>query len=140
MFPSPRSIRRLSGSISKSGKNPKADLTVQALVLVLPRRDARLSARNPILIVVKPLLFLFTIAVLSAQTYDLVVYGGTAAGAITAVSGARNGLKVALVETRRHVGGMVSGGLPHSDVCWREVIGGDSMELYVRAGTCYKSR
>jgi hypothetical protein len=86
---------------------------------------------------VKPLLFLFTVAVLSAQTYDLVVYGGTAAGAITAVSGARNGLKVALIEPGNHIGGMVSGGLSHTDVGKREVIGGYSLEFYARAGTYY---
>jgi hypothetical protein len=86
---------------------------------------------------VKTLLFLFAAAVLSAQTYDLVVYGGTAGGAITAVSGARSGLKVALVEPRNHIGGMVSGGLSHTDVGKREVIGGYSLEFYARAGTYY---
>ena len=85
----------------------------------------------------KPLLFLFTAAVLSAQTYDLVVYGGTAGGAITAVSGARSGLKVALVEPRNHIGGMVSGGLSQTDVGQREVIGGYSLEFYARAGAYY---
>lgn len=70
-------------------------------------------------------------------TYDLVVYGGTAGGVMTAVSAARMGLKVALVEPRRHIGGMVSGGLSHTDVGRREVIGGDALEFYWRAGTHY---
>jgi hypothetical protein len=85
---------------------------------------------------VRFLLFLVT-AALSAQTYDLVVYGGTAAGAITAVSGARSGLKVALVEPRNHIGGMVAGGLSQTDVGKREVIGGYSLEFYARAGAYY---
>ena len=48
----------------------------------------------------------------NATSYDLVVYGGTASGVMTAVYGARAGLKVALLEPGRHVGGMVSGAFP----------------------------
>jgi FAD-dependent oxidoreductase family protein len=84
------------------------------------------------------LLFLLCAAVLPAQTkYDLVVYGATAGGVMTAVSGARMGLSVALLEPGRHVGGMVSGGLSHTDVGRREVIGGAALEFYWRAGTYY---
>src|ERR1041384_1015009 len=71
------------------------------------------------------------------NSYDLVVYGGTAGGAITAVSGARMGLKVALLEPRQHIGGMVSGGLSRTDVGRREVIGGYALEFYWRAGRQY---
>jgi hypothetical protein len=73
----------------------------------------------------------------SQNSYDLVVYGGTAGGAITAVSGARMGLRVALLEPRRHIGGMVSGGLSRTDVGRREVIGGYALEFYWRAGNAY---
>jgi hypothetical protein len=66
-----------------------------------------------------------------------VVYGGTAGGAITAVSGARMGLKTVLLEPRRHIGGMVSGGLSRTDVGKREVIGGYALEFYWRAGNAY---
>src|SRR3954452_3575631 len=69
--------------------------------------------------------------------YDLVVYGGTAGGVITAVSAAREGLKVVLLEPGRHVGGMVSGGLSRTDVGKSEVIGGYSLEFYWRAGRHY---
>lgn len=72
------------------------------------------------------------------QAYDLVVYGGTAAGVATAVAGARQGLKVVLLEPRNHVGGMVSGGLSGTDVGKREVIGGMALEYYFRAGRHYK--
>jgi hypothetical protein len=47
------------------------------------------------------------------------------------------GLRVALIEPGRHVGGMVSGGLSHTDVGKREVIGGYSLEFYWRAGLHY---
>jgi len=72
-----------------------------------------------------------------SPAFDLVVYGGTAGGVMTAVSAARMGLKVALLEPRRHIGGMVSGGLSHTDVGRREVIGGDALEFYWRAGDHY---
>lgn len=84
-------------------------------------------------------IFLLTAASMSAQSsYDLVVYGGTAAGVATAVSGARQGLKTVLLEPGNHIGGMVSGGLSGTDVGRREVIGGMALEFYFRAGRHYK--
>ncbi len=71
------------------------------------------------------------------HSYDLVVYGGTAGGVMTAVSGARSGLKTVLIEPRSHVGGMATGGLSRTDVGKREVIGGLSLEFYARAGRRY---
>jgi heterodisulfide reductase subunit A-like polyferredoxin len=44
----------------------------------------------------------------SEQSFDFVVYGGTAAGVTTAVAAARQGLRVAMLEPRDHVGGMVT--------------------------------
>src|SRR5690348_13112684 len=75
---------------------------------------------------------------LSAQSFDLVVYGATAGGVMTAVHGARSGLSVALLEPGKHIGGMVSSGLSHTDVGRREVIGGAALEFYWRAGNHYK--
>jgi len=77
-------------------------------------------------------------AVLAQQSFDLVVYGGTAAGVMTAVSGARQGLETVLLEPRAHVGGMVSGGLSGTDVGRREVIGGLALEFYYLAGRHYE--
>lgn len=73
----------------------------------------------------------------ATSTYDLVVYGATAGGVATAVSGARAGLKVALLEPRRNIGGMASGGLQRTDVGRREVIGGMALEFYGRAAIKY---
>ncbi len=73
----------------------------------------------------------------SAQTYDLVVYGGTAGGVITAVAARREGLSVALLEPGRHLGGMVSGGLGWTDYGKKEVIGGYSLEFFERVGAKY---
>lgn len=72
--------------------------------------------------------------------FDLVVYGGTAGGAITAVAGARQGLKTVLLEPRAHLGGMATGGLSRTDVGKREVIGGLSLEFYWRVGERYEMR
>ncbi|HNY41725.1 MAG TPA: FAD-dependent oxidoreductase, partial [Bryobacteraceae bacterium] len=71
------------------------------------------------------------------QSFDLVVYGGTAGGAMTAVAGARQGLKVVLVNPGRHIGGLVSGGLSGTDTGRKEVIGGLALEFYFRAGRYY---
>ena len=93
---------------------------------------------------IRRMLLLFASGSLFAQStppsaaFDLVVYGGTGGGVIAAVSGARMGLKVALLEPRRHIGGMVSGGLSRTDVGRREVIGGYALEFYFRAGKVYE--
>src|SRR5690242_3321280 len=68
---------------------------------------------------------------------DLVVYGGTAGGVITAVSAAREGLKVVLLEPGRHLGGMATGGLSRTDFGKKEVIGGYPLEFYWRVGQKY---
>ena len=81
--------------------------------------------------------FFLTASLFAQQSFDLVVYGGTAGGVMTAVSGARQGLKVALVSPGNHIGGMVSGGLSATDVGRREVIGGLSLEFYYRVGRHY---
>ncbi|MGE0129576.1 MAG: FAD-dependent oxidoreductase [Blastocatellales bacterium] len=83
---------------------------------------------------------LFFIPFVNAQTarkFDLVVYGGTAGGVMTAVSAAREGLNVAVLEPSKHLGGMVTGGLSRTDFGKKEVIGGIALEFYQRAGKKY---
>lgn len=72
-----------------------------------------------------------------ARKFDLVVYGGTAGGVMTAVAAAREGLSVALIEPTGHLGGMVTGGLSRTDFGKKEVIGGIALEFYQRAGKKY---
>jgi hypothetical protein len=69
--------------------------------------------------------------------YDLIVYGGTAAGAMTAVSGAREGLHVLLLEPGTHIGGMATGGLSRTDYGRKGVIGGYALEFYWRVSLKY---
>lgn len=75
-----------------------------------------------------------------AATYDLVVYGATAAGVMTAVAGSRQGQKTVLLEPGEHVGGMATSGLSRTDVGKREVIGGLALEFYYRVGERYGMR
>ncbi len=75
-----------------------------------------------------------------SESYDLVVYCGTAGGVMTAVAGARQGLKTVLLEPGRHVGGMATGGLSRTDTGTREVIGGIALEFYYRVGNRYDIR
>ena len=73
----------------------------------------------------------------SAQVFDVVVYGGTAGGVIAAVTAARLGLSVALVEPSHHLGGMTTGGLSATDHGTRIVIAGYALEVYQRIGGKY---
>lgn len=69
--------------------------------------------------------------------YDVVVYGGTASGIMAAVSAAREGKDVALIEQTTHLGGMVSGGLSYTDHGNIKVIGGMTKEFFEMAGKHY---
>ncbi len=71
------------------------------------------------------------------RSFDVVVYGGTAGGVVSAVTAAREGLNTALISPDKHLGGMVSGGLSNTDVGKKEVIGGTALEFYLRAGRKY---
>jgi hypothetical protein len=71
------------------------------------------------------------------RTFDVVIYGGTAGGVIAAVSAARMGLSVALIEPSRHLGGMTTGGLSATDHAEKIVIGGYALEVYQRIGRKY---
>jgi FAD dependent oxidoreductase len=48
--------------------------------------------------------------------YDVLVYGATPMGVVAAVSAARAGASVVIVEPTNHLGGMCSGGLSHTDI------------------------
>jgi hypothetical protein len=74
----------------------------------------------------------------STQTFDVVIYGGTAGGVIAAVTAAREGLRTALLEPTGHVGGLVSSGLGYTDFGNKQVIGGYAYEFYYRVGKYYQ--
>jgi hypothetical protein len=68
----------------------------------------------------------------AADVHDVVIYGGSAAGAAAAVQTARMGRSVIVIEPGRHIGGLTSGGLGMTDSGNRSVIGGLSREFYQR--------
>ncbi|MGC2399939.1 MAG: FAD-dependent oxidoreductase, partial [Acidobacteriaceae bacterium] len=68
---------------------------------------------------------------------DLVVYGGTAAGVMTAYSAAREGLHVVLLQPGTHLGGMVTGGLSATDLGHYTIIGGYARDFYMKAAGHY---
>lgn len=61
---------------------------------------------------------------------DVVVYGGTASGVVTAVQVARMGKSVVLIEPSKNIGGMTSGGLGNTDLGKQASIGGVTREFY----------
>ena len=77
----------------------------------------------------------------SAKNYDVVVYGGTPGGIASAVSAAREGVSVILLEQTNHVGGLSTSGLNRDEgehmVRW--TLGGFSerftREAAMRSGT-----
>jgi hypothetical protein len=68
---------------------------------------------------------------------DLIVYGGTASGVMTAYSAAREGLHVVLLEPGDHLGGMVTGGLSATDFGHFTIIGGYARDFYMQAAAHY---
>ncbi|MGE0144880.1 MAG: FAD-dependent oxidoreductase [Planctomycetota bacterium] len=68
---------------------------------------------------------------------DLVVYGGTAAGVIAAITAADAGLRAVLLEPTERIGGMSTCGLGATDVGNKAVIGGRAREFYRRLRAHY---
>lgn len=68
----------------------------------------------------------------AAETYDLVVYGGTSAGVTAAVQAKLMGHSVIIVCPDKHLGGLSSGGLGFTDTGDKSAIGGLSREFYHR--------
>ncbi len=73
----------------------------------------------------------------TVQSFDVVIYGGTASGVVAAYAAAREGSSVVLLEPGQHIGGMVTGGLSKSDFGNKNVIGGFAREMYRRLGVQY---
>ncbi len=73
----------------------------------------------------------------AAPQYDVVVYGGTSAGVVTAVQVAHMNKSVLLIEPGQHVGGLTSGGLGATDIGNKAAIGGLSRMFYRQVGAYY---
>lgn len=73
----------------------------------------------------------------SATSYDLIIYGGTAAGVIAAVQARKMGKSVLIVGPDKHLGGLSSGGLGWTDTGDKSVIGGLARDFYHRVWAHY---
>ena len=71
--------------------------------------------------------------------YDVVVVGGTPGGITTAVSAAREGKTVVLLERTGHVGGLPANGLGATDITTREATTGLFKEFVERNRACYEA-
>ncbi len=80
-------------------------------------------------------------ATASAQApVDVLVYGGVPCGIASAVTAAREGGKVILIEPTRHVGGLSTSGIntAESEHMLKWTIGGFAQEFYQRMGKYYR--
>lgn len=73
-----------------------------------------------------------------AGDVDVCIYGGTPAGIIAAVTAAREGARAVVIEPTRWIGGMVTGGLTHTDIGNAATIGGYTREFFTRAAERYR--
>src|SRR4051794_29159075 len=74
----------------------------------------------------------FSIPTFAAETYDLVIYGGTSAGVAAALQARRMGKTAIIIEPTHRLGGLTSGGLGATDIGNKTAIGGISREFYQR--------
>jgi hypothetical protein len=84
------------------------------------------------------LLCLFALRLTAAESYDVVVYGGTSAGVIAAVQAKKMGKSVIVVGPDVHLGGLSSGGLGYTDTGNKAVIGGLARNFYHRVWVEYQ--
>lgn len=74
----------------------------------------------------------------SLKQYDVVIYGATSAGIVSAIELSRSGKSVVILNPDAHVGGLTTGGLGYTDIGNKRVIGGISREFYQRIKKYYE--
>src|SRR5712691_1863023 len=116
---------RTEGSIVPNSRNS-----------AVPSFDQRLSMKS---LIVSLLLTLLcgSSSRSSAAEYEVVIYGGTSAGVISAVQAKKMSKSVIIVCPEKHLGGLSSGGLGFTDTGNKAVIGGLSREFYHRVWKYY---
>jgi hypothetical protein len=90
-------------------------------------------------------IFLFLVCSLlvtgAPMSADVAVYGATGAGCVAAIAASRSGVEqVLLLSVNKHVGGMLTGGLQHTDSANDTVIQGITREFFVRTEQQYPGR
>lgn len=74
------------------------------------------------------------------KQFDAIVYGATPAGLTAAVALARQGLRPAVLEPGRFIGGMVTGGLCRTDFGSERTVGGLARDYFDRCSAKYGGR
>lgn len=74
---------------------------------------------------------------IKVKEVDICIYGGTSAGVIAAYTAKKMGKSVLLIEPRKNIGGMSSGGLGYTDIGNKYVVTGLSRDFYRRLGAHY---
>ena len=67
-----------------------------------------------------------------SRKFDVVIYGSTSAGIVSAVQSVRMGKSVKIINPESHLGGLTTGGLGQTDIGNKMVIGGISRDFYQR--------
>ena len=84
------------------------------------------------------LTFLLTVSTAYAvENADVVVVAATPGGVAAAISAARSGASVILLEDKNHVGGIVSAGLTNTDIHRKAAVGGLFAEFVKRVHEHY---
>ncbi|MBC7366580.1 MAG: FAD-dependent oxidoreductase [Undibacterium sp.] len=73
-----------------------------------------------------------TVRAAAADSYDLVIYGGTAGAVAAAVQAKKMGKTAVIVSPDKHLGGLSAGGLGFTDTGDKSVIGGVARDFYHR--------
>ena len=72
-----------------------------------------------------------------ADSFDVVVYGGTSGGITAALQASRMGKTAVLIEPTKFLGGLTTGGLGATDIGNKRCVGGISREFYGRVWKRY---
>ncbi len=96
--------------------------------------------KSPRLLFVRALALAFVLLAPAAATPDIVAYSGVPCGIAAAVTAAREGAKVVLIEPTKHVGGLSTSGIntAESEHMLPWTIGGFADEFYRRMGRHYE--
>ena len=73
----------------------------------------------------------------TSSEYDIVIYGATSAGVISAYTAKKMGKSVVIINPNEHIGGLTSGGLGQTDIGNKHAVTGLSKEFYRKLGKVY---
>ncbi|MCX6932262.1 MAG: FAD-dependent oxidoreductase, partial [Verrucomicrobia bacterium] len=83
-------------------------------------------------LILAALVLALTVSLRAAESYDLVIYGGTSGAVAAAVQAKKMGKTVVVVSPDKHLGGLSAGGLGWTDTGDKSVIGGVARDFYHR--------